>query len=621
MSTSAIAAAIAAAATDTASTDTPNAIGDNISHEPMLHIDILSAKGLNVSTDRLEFLQLHILYSNSIIRSLPNTIQCVTDPIFNFSCNFLLNTSGSSSTTTLDLLNIKTLLNHDSSPILIYLTTSTNINNENNCCGINGIRSLIAAAVLDFRYSLLHSDDYISVELLPCELDGVHMGVSAGILYARLKLINLPINTINYNSLTQQDIEDSIYNYQSKIADENRVLYHIARTWWNKAIDTYPYIKNHVFKIIAEDELGYHRSVCSLLTPIEPHRSIINPKFSARYVSLIPFRRDIGLTGGRVETWRSCHAMLCRLQGDVEDHAILLCSMLLGWGLDAWIGLGTIVSVTDSTIGENNKEYVHRPYCWVITFDKNSNNLEDKEPTVIFWEAVSGKQYDIPHYQISINSQYKPHVFGELHALFTYNCYLINIQRTCLINGGYSSINSKIDNQTGKLLTNYMSFDITNERYFLSFPNHAISPILTHPGSSINMKMNSEYPPIFSEHDYEDLYLVSSSSSPTNTRSNEPPRITYCKTQLMNSNCINEIEIYLEEKLRDYIATFRLTRHQLYTHYDNQLGIILRVSNYRTSSMKKIKKKERRIFLLRLPFLITPSPSYKSSLISIVSLP
>jgi hypothetical protein len=529
-----------------------------------LEVEILSAKALNVDDQRVSYLQLHILYDHQVIRSSSHVYRTIIDPIFNYSCSFPLQH--------LEAMNTNALL-HLNSPVLIYLTNSTDPREEKNCCGIFGVRSLIAAAVIDFRYSLLHSEEYISVELLPCELDGVHMGVSAGILFARFKLTDLPLTaTIDYNQFTKQEIEDMIWNYQNKIADENRVLYQIARAWWSKAIETYPHISNHVFKIIAEDELGYHRSVCSLLTPIQPHRSLINPKFSARFVSLIPFRRDIGLTGGRVETWRSCHAVMSRLQGDVEDHAILLCSLLMGWGLDAWIGLGTIVSVSDPSDASHTKgspkEFIHRPYCWVMTFDRNSDqDSNDKEPNVVFWEAVSGKQYEIPHRQTLPNSRSRPHVFGELHALFRNDCYLINIQQSCLINGGYSSFEPIRDTLPQKSRP-YMSFDLSNERAFLPFPRHAISPVLLHPGGGMTMKMNSIFPPITSE-----AQIKSSSSS---SFVSEPTRITFCKTQLMNSDCVHEIEIFLEEQLRDFIATFRLGR-DLYTHYDIELTSILQV--------------------------------------------
>jgi hypothetical protein len=544
---------------------------------PRLVVEILSAKALNIDDQRVSYLQLHILYNHEIIRSSPTLCQASMDPVLNFSCSFPL--------TDFESINTPNALLNSESPILIYLTTSTDARVENNCCGVSCVKSLIAAAVLDFRYSLLHSEEYISVELLPCELDGVHMGVSAGVLYARLKLQNLPLTAIDFDQFTQQDIEDSIWNYQNKLANENRNLYQIARSWWGKSIETYPHIKNHVFKIIAEDELGYHRSVCSLLHPIEPHRNLINPKFSARYVSLIPFRRDIGLTGGRVETWRSCHATMCRLQGDVEDHAILLCSMLMGWGLDAWIGLGTIVSPTQSDPHNHanppstRKELIHRPYCWVITFDRSlSEDSNDKEPKVIFWEAVSGKQYDIPHYQTPHSSS-PPHVFGELHALFRNDCYLINIQHTSLINGGYtsSSYSSSLEpSNISNVKKRFMSFDLSHERYFLPFPRHAISPVLLHPGGGIKLKMNAIYPPILSQSQLESP-LTNDSPIPSGGNVSEPTRISFCKTQLMNSECVNEIESYLEEKLKDFIATIRLNK-DLYTHYDSDLSVILQVS-------------------------------------------
>ena len=42
---------------------------------------------------------------------------------------------------------------------------------------------------------------------------------------------------------------------------------------------------------------GCHRFVCSLVEPLVPPRELVNPRASARFVSLIPFKRDTGLLG------------------------------------------------------------------------------------------------------------------------------------------------------------------------------------------------------------------------------------------------------------------------------------------------------------------------------------
>ena len=87
--------------------------------------------------------------------------------------------------------------------------------------------------------------------------------------------------------------------------------------------------------------LGRHRFVGNFIHPIIPGRELNGPRYAARFVALIPFKREISLSGGRINRWHSNLATLCRLEGDVEDHAVLLCSLLLGWGLNAYVALGT----------------------------------------------------------------------------------------------------------------------------------------------------------------------------------------------------------------------------------------------------------------------------------------
>jgi len=87
--------------------------------------------------------------------------------------------------------------------------------------------------------------------------------------------------------------------------------------------------------------------VCDFLSPIAPPRSLDGPRFSARWVSLLPLSPadPFPLTGlGPAEQpWRSAYNSLLLRQGDAAAHALLLCSLLLGWGLDAWVAYGTVL--------------------------------------------------------------------------------------------------------------------------------------------------------------------------------------------------------------------------------------------------------------------------------------
>jgi hypothetical protein len=305
---------------------------------PQLSVEVVSAKSLNCSpadsAGTVSYLQLHVLFAGRVARSSPQLCPACSDPALDFSCHFSLSF--------LDTALTSAALASVDLPVLIYITATTNPHEEGSVVGDSAVRTLLAAAVLDFRYCLLHSEDFVSVELLPCELDGCHMGLSGGLLFARLSLLNIPVDTLEALGQSRHAIEDGVHDYQHKLSQENRDLYLTVKNWWSSLVKQYPHVNGRVIKILTEDEIGCHRSVCSLVAPIPPPRELTSARHAARFVSLLPFRRDAGVTGGRVETWRSAHAIMARRQGDVEDHALLLCSLLLGWGMDAWVALGTI---------------------------------------------------------------------------------------------------------------------------------------------------------------------------------------------------------------------------------------------------------------------------------------
>lgn len=58
---------------------------------------------------------------------------------------------------------------------------------------------------------------------------------------------------------------------------------------------------------------------------------------------------------------------VCPPQGDCEDHATLLCSLLLGFGLDAYVCVGTKAKGT--------------PHTWVLT--------RGTDGSITFWESLT----------------------------------------------------------------------------------------------------------------------------------------------------------------------------------------------------------------------------------------
>lgn len=128
-------------------------------------------------------------------------------------------------------------------------------------------------------------------------------------------------------------------------------------------------------KIFAETddrESSVYKPVCSLIAPMIADRMLESPLHAARFVSLIPFHRMEQPGAEKVEVWHSMQSFLSRGCGDSEDHAVLLCNLLLGFGLDAYVVVGT------------NSEGSH---AWVMT--RQPPNAQGKQH-VDFWESLTG---------------------------------------------------------------------------------------------------------------------------------------------------------------------------------------------------------------------------------------
>ena len=275
-----------------------------------LRVDILSARGLELDKNYIKLLQLHVLFRGQIVRS--EDFITSPDPIFNFTSNFDFQYSHSEyDATALMQLN---------ETVLIYITYIPQHKDDQLFVGLKTSRTLIAAAIIDYKYSLLHTGDYLSVELLTCEPDGIFNAAVAGVLFLRLSLENLPTTEILAN-IPRSQVEHQVEATQELLTKENKEFYQLTRSWWKRLRKTYAHVDHHNIKLLAKDETGQYRFVCSFLNPILSPREIDGPRFAARFVSLIPFLRDSNtlLGSSRVDTcWKSPHAFLACMQGDVE---------------------------------------------------------------------------------------------------------------------------------------------------------------------------------------------------------------------------------------------------------------------------------------------------------------
>jgi len=424
-----------------------------------LECEIVSAKGLALpleSREALQMLQVSVLFRNEYKWSSP--VACAShDPTINFKTAFDISR--------------QTLLDEDN-PLTIYLSLAPSARVEQTPCGtFSCCRTIICSAAIDSRLVCLYGDDYVSVELLPCENDGI-TDQGAGSLFVKLSLSGKLASV--QTDWDVAAIEQQMESYQDRLAHAHRDNFQLAKSWFARCKRDYPYLENRKIKMIAEDECGRHRFVCGFVSPyVSCPRSVDGPRFAARFVSLIPFKRDVSLSGERVSTWHSAYGTAVRLQGDVEDHAVLLCSLLLSWGMDAWVCYGSIYEPS-GTGGSSSRQHY-----WVVTLDDVADGR------VVFWESLTGQQYNLP---VDVRGRVgttpsgvggeAPHPFKDVYSLFRHDAFLVNVQ-------SLSSVASQPGAATPPSAA--ACFDINNAKCWAKFPFRTPPELLRHPGASINL--------------------------------------------------------------------------------------------------------------------------------------
>ena len=410
----------------------------------------------------------------------------------------------------------------------------------------------VSCAAIDPRLACTYSGEYISVELIPCENDGVtttqNAEAAAGLIYLRLSFHG---ESSRHNNPVQMDgttdfewsadrIERAIGNYQDRITKTHQDNFQLARSWFSRARRDYPFLEDRKIKLVAEDECGRHRFVCGFVSPnVKTPRSVDGPRYAARFVSLIPFKRDVSLSGERVSTWHSAQCTAIRLHGDVEDHALLLCSILLGWGMDAWMCYGTIYDTgSNAKVNESQKPSSFRPHYWVVTMD------DLHAGRLVFWESLTGQQYNVAvdtHLRISGHAAgMDEHPFREVFALFRHDAFLLNTQRFAIV------APNAIDSES-TMNAVACTFNLNDSKAWLQFPFKGDAELLRHPGSDISLCDS-----ILSSGD------KAQSSSSTGSRSAD----------------IYEQESLLEGKLKEFLCAWR-AENGLQTKFDDELSMVL----------------------------------------------
>lgn len=265
--------------------------------------------------------------------------------------------------------------------------------------------TLVSSYFLDWRSVLCSSSGKtcIAVELMGV---GSECKLPSGVLTVSLELYPPLSEPLSSEVLrTQQLLE------RQRTAEKERLFLAYAKQWWREFLEIRPSHQSKLVKIFAQDENGVNRPVCSYVRVLRAGRLLENPRQAARFVSLLAHHKAPVVGGGaKQEQWCTLLAFLCSGKGDCEDHATLLCGLLLGFGLDAYVCMGTKAKGI--------------PHAWVLT--------RGNDGSITFWESMTAHRY--LHQEIDPNApplspQPKPSSpYRTVGCVFNHRSFLANCQ-------------------------------------------------------------------------------------------------------------------------------------------------------------------------------------------------
>lgn len=211
---------------------------------------------------------------------------------------------------------------------------------------------VIGTQSVDWRRVLLSGYLSITIELTGM---GGDTAVAVGTLSLNLEILPKVVNTLtNDAALTTQ-----IRAEREHDSERDRRFFNTAKAFWREYLQIRPEHANRMVKIFARTETDVNMPVCAFVWPLQAGRTLRSAGEAARFVGLLEYERlqTLGATAGRSEVWADLHTVLASRKGDVEEHSVLLCSLLLGFRFEAFCAIGSTIS------GD--------PHMWVVTIDRH----------------------------------------------------------------------------------------------------------------------------------------------------------------------------------------------------------------------------------------------------------
>ena len=165
-----------------------------------------------------------------------------------------------------------------------------------------------------------------------------------------------------------------------------------AKEWWGNYAKRGAGFRHRNVKIVATAEDGLKWPVCRFVAPLRPGRLLTSPQEAAYWVALLGggSAADSGgplgdgqNRGGGDQKWPHFHSVFASGVAGIEEKALILCSLLLGFGLDAYVCVGKRGRAAGAAAaeGETTAEEGH---MWVATLSDEPGSRPR------FWDPSPG---------------------------------------------------------------------------------------------------------------------------------------------------------------------------------------------------------------------------------------
>lgn len=273
--------------------------------------------------------------------------------------------------------------------------------------GKDGIdeKNLLGTKLIEWRWCLCFGTWSVTSEVYS------NKSISSKICLGDISLSVSLMPFVNKKNLFPERVVSDHLSLEKKMLSQSHQDYVVyANNWWEE----YKSIrKTHSTRLVKlflqtdDKETFSYKLASSLLYPIVSSRSMSTPYEAARFVSLIPYKTNLNINNSKEETFSSIHTFLTLKYGDVEEHSILLCNLLLGFGLDAYVAIGISVN---------------GPHCWVITRGLSDSSSSQKQfYSITFWESLTGQRTSVTDPKV-----YR--FYKKIHSVFSHKSFYANIQ-------------------------------------------------------------------------------------------------------------------------------------------------------------------------------------------------